>query len=159
MVTEQMMEIGDTAGLNQLPDLSVVQFRGAGLGPKNRVVWQLDEEWFSPGSTESVAADYFPPTAFPAVVLWSPGLTGTTPPPGGGVAGANLDRPQLVGLIEGELERVWDEGNATGLDGWIGPGRGAGEVDGHAVAIRQRATHAALERILNRLYPADGSPQ
>ena len=29
-------------------------------------MWQLDEEWFSPGSTESVPSSYFPPEAFPA---------------------------------------------------------------------------------------------
>ncbi|WP_162625528.1 hypothetical protein [Mycolicibacterium llatzerense] len=71
----------------------------------------------------------------------------------------SVDRPQLVGSIEGELERVWDEGNATGLDGWIGPGRGAGEVDDQAVANRRRDTHAALGRILGRLYPVDDSPR
>lgn len=64
--------IGSTADLDALPKLSVVQFRGPGLGAKNRLVWQLDEEWFSPGSTESVPSTYFPPEAFPAAVLWKP---------------------------------------------------------------------------------------
>ncbi|MUL61229.1 hypothetical protein B5P44_01340 [Mycobacterium sp. CBMA 213] len=71
----------------------------------------------------------------------------------------SADRPQLVGFIECELERVWDDGNATGLDGWIGPGCGAGEVDDQAVANRRRDTHAALGRILGRLYPGDDSPR
>lgn len=37
------------------------------------------------------------------------------------------------------LEAIWDDGNAVGLDGWIGPGRGAGEVDDYAVRARARA--------------------
>ena len=36
------------------------------------------------------------------------------------------------------LEELWDLGNASGLDGWIGPGRGAGEVDDYAVETRRR---------------------
>lgn len=52
--------------------MSVVQFRGAALGSRARLVWQLDEEWFAPGSAESVPTSYFPPEAFPAVVLWRP---------------------------------------------------------------------------------------
>lgn len=65
----------------------------------------------------------------------------------------DLDRPRVVGIIEGELERTWDAGNASGLDGWIGPGRGAGEVDDYAVSQRQRDTSGALGRIVERLYP------
>lgn len=67
-----MSTIRSTAELALLPTMSVVQFRGTGLGARNRLVWQLDEEWFSPGSTESHPHDYFPPEAFPAVVLWTP---------------------------------------------------------------------------------------
>jgi hypothetical protein len=70
-----------------------------------------------------------------------------------------LARAQLVGLIEHELERVWDAGNASGLDGWIGPGRGDGEVDAYAVQQRHRDTHGALERIIARLYPPNHQPQ
>lgn len=29
--------------------------------------------------------------------------------------------------------RAWDDGNGSGLDGWIGPGRGAGEIDAEAL--------------------------
>lgn len=61
-----------SADLDTLPNMSVVQFRGPGLGARNRLVWQLDEEWFSPGSTESVPSSYFPPEAFPAAVLCKP---------------------------------------------------------------------------------------
>lgn len=67
-----MSTIRSTAELALLPTMSVVQFRGAALGARNRLVWQLDEEWYSPGSTESHPHDYFPPEAFPAVVLWTP---------------------------------------------------------------------------------------
>lgn len=70
-----------------------------------------------------------------------------------------LGRAQLVGLIEHELERVWDDGNATGLDGWTGPGRGAGEVDAYAIQQRHRDTRSALDRIIGRLYPPDHQPQ
>lgn len=62
----------DTAELDALPNLSVVQFRGLGLGINNRLVWQLDEEWFAPGSSESVPSTYFPPEAYPAAVIWKP---------------------------------------------------------------------------------------
>ncbi|WP_006244016.1 hypothetical protein [Mycolicibacterium tusciae] len=67
-----MSTIRSTAELALLPTMSVVQFRGAALGTRNRLVWQLDQEWFSPGSTESHPTDCFPPEAFPAVVLWTP---------------------------------------------------------------------------------------
>lgn len=67
-----MNEIRNSDELAALPNMSVVQFRGTGLGAHSRLVWQLDDEWFSPGSTESVATSYFPPEAFPAVVLWQP---------------------------------------------------------------------------------------
>jgi hypothetical protein len=45
------------------------------------------------------------------------------------------------------LEEVWDDGNATGLDGWVGPGRGAGEVNAEAVYSRDRV----IDRVLQRL--------
>lgn len=62
-----------TAELDSLPSMSVVQFRGPGLGACTRLVWQRDgAEWFSPGSAEASASSYFPPEVFPAVVLWRP---------------------------------------------------------------------------------------
>ncbi|MEB3022974.1 MULTISPECIES: hypothetical protein [Mycolicibacter] len=67
--------ISTTAELDGLPNLTVVQFRGTALRGHDRLVWQLDEQWFSPGSTESVPSSWFPPEAFPAFVLWSPGDT------------------------------------------------------------------------------------
>lgn len=47
--------------------------------------------------------------------------------------------------IEAALEYAWDDGNASGLDGWTGPGRGAGEVDKQAIYNRDRAIRTALE--------------
>lgn len=47
-------------------------------------------------------------------------------------------------LIEEALAwigRAWDDGNASGLDGWIGPGRGAGMVDREAQHARTRMIH------------------
>lgn len=38
---------------------------------------------------------------------------------------------------------AWDDGNASGLDGWVGPGRGAGEVDREAQHARTRLIHKA----------------
>lgn len=55
-----------------MPQLSVVQFRGPGLGAKNRLVWQFDEEWFSAGDSWSMTSSQVPPDAFPAVLLWAP---------------------------------------------------------------------------------------
>ena len=42
------------------------------------------------------------------------------------------------------LGELWDAGNCTGLDGWIGPGRGAGEVDDYALQTRERDVAKAL---------------
>ncbi len=45
----------------------------------------------------------------------------------------DLDRNALEWL----LEDAWDAGNAAGLDGWTGPGRG-GQTDREAVYQRER---------------------
>ncbi|QWY79672.1 hypothetical protein PP637_gp42 [Arthrobacter phage Persistence] len=50
------------------------------------------------------------------------------------------------------IEDVWDDGNCVGLDGWIGPARGAGEVDSEAVRCRERATEKASAAILAAGY-------
>jgi len=47
------------------------------------------------------------------------------------------------------LGEAWDDGNAAGLDGYIGPGRGAGDVDPEAVFAR--------ERVLNKLTAEPGA--
>ncbi|MFJ2297374.1 hypothetical protein [Oerskovia paurometabola] len=48
------------------------------------------------------------------------------------------------------LGDVWDEGNAAGLDGWTGPGRGSLDVDQYAVIARERAVRRALARLQGR---------
>lgn len=50
------------------------------------------------------------------------------------------------------IEDVWDDGNCVGLDGWIGPARGAGEVDSEAMRCRERATEKASAAILAAGY-------
>jgi len=42
------------------------------------------------------------------------------------------------------LGEVWDDGNCTGLDGWIGPGRGSAEIDSDALHARERVIEKAL---------------
>jgi hypothetical protein len=49
------------------------------------------------------------------------------------------------------LEAAWDAGNCTGLDGWVGPGRGAGEVDGEALHARDRDVSKYSEPLLAEL--------
>lgn len=51
----------------------------------------------------------------------------------------------LIGEI---LGAVWDDGNASGLDGWTGPGRGSGEIDDEAVRARKRAVRKAIEELM-----------
>lgn len=60
-------------------------------------------------------------------------------------------------LIEEALAwigRAWDDGNGSGLDGWVGPGRGAGEVDREAQHARTRLIHKA-EAALRAAYQAE----
>ncbi|AHH20788.1 hypothetical protein NONO_c60120 [Nocardia nova SH22a] len=57
--------------------------------------------------------------------------------------------------IEQALVIAWDDGNATGLDGWTGPGRGAGDVDDEAIRRRNRS----LRKLLTELaQPASVPP-
>lgn len=78
---DPLPEIRSIAELARLPQLSVVQFRGPGLGAKNRLVWQLDDEWFSAGDSWSMPTAQVPPEAFPAVLLWAPPVPAATPIP------------------------------------------------------------------------------
>ncbi|PKV80878.1 hypothetical protein [Nocardia fluminea] len=48
-------------------------------------------------------------------------------------------------ILATALGDAWDDGNATGLDGWTGPGRGAGDVDDEAVRARRREIDATLD--------------
>ncbi|UTT53789.1 hypothetical protein [Microbacterium maritypicum] len=45
------------------------------------------------------------------------------------------------------LGDIWDDGNAVGLDGWVGPGRGTEPIDDHAVYKRE----IAIEKYANAL--------
>lgn len=54
----------------------------------------------------------------------------------------------LIEIAIAWVGRAWDDGNGSGLDGWVGPGRGAGEVDREAQHARTRLIRkadAALE--------------
>lgn len=52
------------------------------------------------------------------------------------------------------LEDAWDDGNAAGLDGWVGPGRGTEQVDDDAIFRRDRATKNALANLAGWRPPA-----
>lgn len=62
------------------------------------------------------------------LAFWDDGLLAA--PPSTGAADETLREA---------LGRAWDDGNAMGLDGYIGPNRGAGEVDPEAVRARDAA--------------------
>lgn len=64
----------------------------------------------------------------------------------GAAPSATREDVDLTAVIGG----VWDDGNGAGLDGWTGPGRGAGEVDHEAVRRRERAVRRALDAITPR---------
>ena len=51
------------------------------------------------------------------------------------------------------LTDIWDDGNATGLDGWVGPGRGAGDVDDEAIRARERAIEKHGRALLDATEP------
>lgn len=57
----------------------------------------------------------------------------------------HAERDALRAKLPGLLGSAWDDGNAAGLDGWIGPGRGAGEVDDEAVRARERFIRRTLD--------------
>ncbi|QFG10358.1 hypothetical protein J4U00_gp121 [Mycobacterium phage DyoEdafos] len=67
-----MKRVDNVDELNELPQFSVVQFRGEALGENNRIVWQLDEAWYPAGDDDYMWSHQFPEEAFPAVVLWNP---------------------------------------------------------------------------------------
>ena len=49
-------------------------------------------------------------------------------------------------LVEAALLAAWDDGNALGLDGWIGPERGE-DPDEHAIRRREEYVRKALDRL------------
>lgn len=54
---------------------------------------------------------------------------------------AVLTRP----AVRRALTDAWDDGNGTGLDGWVGPGRGM-EPDEEGIYRRDRYVEAAVAR-------------
>lgn len=48
------------------------------------------------------------------------------------------------------LEEAWDQGNACGLDGYVGPGRGTEPIDDEAIYARDRD----VDRIMHRCHKA-----
>lgn len=57
--------------------------------------------------------------------------------------------------IETALLRMWDDGNARGLDGWIGPERGE-EPDDYAISERRKCADRELDKLTSLLAdPAD----
>ena len=48
---------------------------------------------------------------------------------------------------ERKFNKAWDDGNAVGLDGWVGPGRGSGEVDPEAARARERVIRQAEDAL------------
>jgi hypothetical protein len=55
--------------------------------------------------------------------------------------------------IERALIEAWDDGNATGLDGYAGPGRGAGDIDAEAVYNRDRVIRKVLAELTTQADP------
>lgn len=51
------------------------------------------------------------------------------------------------------LEEAWDQGNACGLDGYVGPGRGTEPIDDEAIYARDRD----VDRIMHRCHKAAAS--
>jgi hypothetical protein len=45
------------------------------------------------------------------------------------------------------LEEVWDDGNACGLDGYVGPGRGTEPIDNEAIYQRDRVIDKVMQRL------------
>ncbi|MFV8160641.1 hypothetical protein ACNQVK_00560 [Mycobacterium sp. 134] len=65
---------------------------------------------------------------------------------------AGMTRARIVDFLRFEYERLWDDGNGAGLDGWVGPGRGAGEVDQEAIRTRERDVNDAVSRLIAQFW-------
>lgn len=65
---------------------------------------------------------------------------------------AGMTRARIVDFLRFEYERLWDDGNGAGLDGWVGPGRGAGAVDQEAIRTRERDVNAAVGRLIEQFW-------
>lgn len=62
---------------------------------------------------------------------------------------------ESVAIRSAELFKdAWDDGNALGLDGWTGPGRGS-EPDQYAIDRREKMVDKLVGR-LHGVYPESG---
>lgn len=66
-----------------------------------------------------------------------------------------LAKMRKTALREAEfvIADAWEDGNCTGLDGWIGEDRGE-QPDEHAIAEKRRHIETALDRLAAALAPA-----
>ncbi|WVX89126.1 hypothetical protein SEA_HIBISCUS_53 [Gordonia phage Hibiscus] len=53
--------------------------------------------------------------------------------------------------LDGTLETLWDNGNASGLDGWIGPGRGSEHYHRDTIGMRERDVQDTLREITQEI--------
>lgn len=68
----------------------------------------------------------------------------------GAVSKQEYTRAEVAEIVEEALSLIggaWDDGNGSGLDGWVGPERGAGEVDHEAQHARTRFIHRADKKL------------
>jgi hypothetical protein len=61
-------------------------------------------------------------------------------------AALKAQREPVLGRVVTRLEAAWDDGNAMGLDGWVGPGRGT-EPDEHAIQQRRRLVDRLTDEV------------
>lgn len=69
----------------------------------------------------------------------------------------NYTRAEVAEIVEEALRLIggaWDDGNGAGLDGWVGPYRGAGQVDAEAKHARTRFVHGADKHLTEKLGEA-----
>ena len=66
-------------------------------------------------------------------------------------------RAVILGTSIEWVGRAWDDGNASGLDGWVGPGRGTEPVDREAVHARTRLIHRADAALFAALEAAEAA--
>lgn len=123
--------VKSVAELEALPVGTVVLEQGPGFP----LAWQ---RW---GDGWRSSAPEAPSPILPATVLY------TNSP-------AQVAQPSVDDVVLWPIfERIWDSANCIGLDGWIGPDRGAGEVDEEALVQREKDIDTAVNAVL-ALFPS-----